>query len=95
MSTLVVLRRLLDIDAIDRGVFDAAYAQELRLIERAKGGGGDFYRTLRARVGKRFGQALTDSTLAGRTSFSECFRLLAIHKSATLHDFATSLATEP
>lgn len=95
VSTLVVLRRLLDIGSIDQDVFDAAYVQELRRIERTNASGGDFHPTLRTRVGRRFGQALADSTLAGRTSFSECFRLLGIRKSSTLHKFAKSLATEP
>ena len=92
VSTLVVLRRILDIGAIDRGEFDLAYRRELdRILSVATAGGGNFHPTLKTRVGQRFGRALVASTLGGRTSFSESFRLLGIRKPATLHEFAASL----
>ena len=94
VSTLVVLRRLRDIAAIDQDTFERAYAAQLGRIATMPNGGGNFHATLRVRVGTRFGKALTDSTLAGRTSFSECFHLLGIRKSSTLRTFATSLARE-
>ena len=92
VSSLVVLCRLLDVDAISRDAFEAAYASELRRFASAARGGGDFHPTLKMRVGKRFGQALVDSTLAGRTSFAECYGLLGIRKSATLRKFAAHVA---
>ena len=92
VSSLVVLRRIFDIGAIDRGEFDLAYRQELdRIPSVATAGGGNFHPTLRTRVGQRFGRALVASTLGGRTSFSESFRLLGIKKTATLREFAASL----
>ena len=92
VSSLVVLRRIFDIGAIDRGEFDLAYRQELeRILSVASAGGGNFHPTLKTRVGQRFGRALVASTLGGRTSFSESFRLLGIRKPATLHEFAASL----
>ncbi len=92
VSTLVVLRRILDIGAIDRGEFDLAYRRELdRILSVATATGGNFHPTLKTRVGQRFGRALVASTLGGRTSFSESFRLLGIRKPATLHEFAASL----
>ena len=92
VSSLVVLRRISDIGAIDRGEFDLAYRGELdRILSMARPGGGNFHPTLKMRVGPRFGRALVASTLAGRTSFSESFRLLGIRKPATLHEFAASL----
>ena len=92
VSSLVVLRRIFDIGAIDRGEFDLAYRREVgRILSMATTGGGNFHPTLKTRVGQRFGRALVASTLGGRTSFSESFRLLGIRKPATLHQFAASL----
>ncbi len=92
VSTLVVLRRLHDVGALDREELGSAYGRELdriRNIEPASG--GSFHPTLKARVGRRFGGALVTSTLGGRTSFSESFRLLGIRKVSTLRAFSASL----
>ena len=95
VSTLVVLRRISDIGGLDRDAFALAYRRELdRLRSLAPAGGGNFYPTLRTRVGRRFGQALVTCTLGGRTSFSESFRLLGIKKTSTLRDFGASLELE-
>jgi Zn-dependent peptidase ImmA (M78 family) len=55
VSTLVILRRLLDAGAISRVQFDRTYAEELgKLTARPRSRGGDFYLTHRgnARKGK-------------------------------------------
>ncbi len=92
VSTLVVLRRLHDGGVLDRDALGSAYAQELdRIGNIEKTSGGSFHPTLKARVGGRFGGAIVTSTLGGRTSFSESFRLLGIKKASTLRAFATSL----
>ena len=92
VSTLVVLRRIFDIGALDRGTLASAYRRELnRLGAMPARSGGSFHPTLKARVGRRFGHALVSSTMGGRTSFSESFRLLGIRKSSTFRGFATSL----
>ncbi len=92
VSTLVVLRRVFDAGELDRVDFMSAYRRELvRLRRMPRSGGGAFHKTLRTRVGHRFGLALAISTLGGRTSFSESFRLLGIRKTSTLRDFAASL----
>ena len=93
VSTLVVLRRVFDLGALDREAFEAAYRDELDHLATVSQGGGNFHPTLRQRVGRRFGKALVDSTLAGRTSFAESFRLLGIKKSSTLRNFAASFET--
>ncbi|MCY3767491.1 MAG: ImmA/IrrE family metallo-endopeptidase [Gemmatimonadetes bacterium] len=92
VSTLVVLRRLHDVDVLDREELGSAYGREMdriRTIEPKSG--GSFHPTLKARVGRRFGDAIVTSTLGGRTSFSESFRLLGIKKASTLRAFAASL----
>ena len=94
VSSLVILRRLLDAGNIDRAVFFAAYRAELarlREIEASGTGGGDFYRTTAARVSKRFARALVESTLEGRTLFRDAFHMLGIAKTSTFNEFGRSL----
>jgi Zn-dependent peptidase ImmA (M78 family) len=92
VSTLVILRRLLDAGLLDQTAFRRAYAVELqRLAELRQGSGGDFYRTTTARVSRRFGRALVESTLEGRTLYLEAFRMLGISKTSTFNEFARRL----
>ena len=88
VSTLVILRRLLDADWLTRERFDAAWRQEnecLRKLVQA-GGGGDFYRTTVARVGRRFARALVVSTLEGQTLYRDAFRMLGVRKIETFNN---------
>jgi Zn-dependent peptidase ImmA (M78 family) len=94
VSSLVILRRLLDAGRIDRATFFAAYGAELarlREIEARGTGGGDFYRTTAARVSKRFARALVESTLEGRTLYRDAFHMLGIAKTSTFNEFGRSL----
>ena len=92
VSTLVLLRRIHDLGALGDAAFRSAYQAELaRLLALAGTRGGNFFPTLRTRVGRRFGHALVTSTLGGRTSFSESYRLLGIKTPAALQGFADSL----
>jgi len=92
VSTLVVLRRIFDAGGLSRAELWAAYDEELaRLREIPGGSGGNFYLSLPARVSKRFARALVVSTLEGRTSFTESFRLLGVRKMATFQELSHSL----
>ena len=92
VSTLVVLRRMHDAGGLTRRQLWKAYEAELeRLRALPKGSGGDFYLTLGARASKRFARALVVSTLEGRSSFTEAFRLLGFKKMATFRDLGNSL----
>jgi len=92
VSTLVILRRLLDARRLDREAFDRAYAEELeRLTGKGKATGGDFYLTTAARVSRRFARALMESTLEGRTLYRDAFRMLGIAKVETFHELGRSL----
>ena len=89
VSTLVILRRLLDADAIPRDMFRTAWERErerLRaLADAASSGGGDFYRTTLSRVGKRFARALVESTLEGQTLYRDAFRMLGVQKTESFN----------
>lgn len=94
VSTLVILRRLLDAGVLSRGDFFNAYRDELdrlRSLDAGGSGGGDFYRTTTARVSKRFARALVESTLEGRTLYRDAFRMLGIAKTSTFNEFGRSL----
>ena len=95
VSTLVILRRIHDAGRLARDELWAAYDTELaRLRAMPKSSGGDFYLTLGARVSKRFARALVVSTLEGRTSFTETFRMLGVKKMATFNELGRSLGVE-
>ncbi len=89
VSTLVILRRLLDAGALDRRAFDRAWAAErtrLRELARSGAGGGDFYRTTLSRVSRRFARALVESTLEGQTLYRDAFRMLGVKKTETFNN---------
>jgi Zn-dependent peptidase ImmA (M78 family) len=92
VSTLVILRRMHDAGGLTREQMWEAYEAELeRLGDIPRGSGGDFYLTLGARASKTFARALVTSTLEGRTSFTEAFRLLGFKKMATFREVGRSL----
>ena len=92
VSTLVALRRIYDAGSLAADAYGAAYRAELeRLRSLPQGSGGDFYRTHGSRVGKRFARAVIASTLEGRSSFTEAFRLLGFRKMATFRKLGESL----
>lgn len=92
VSTLVILRRIHDAGGLTRDELWRAYRGELgRLQEIQRAGGGDFYLTLGARVGKRFARALVASTLEGQTLHRDAFRLLGFSKLSTFRELAHGL----
>ena len=90
VSSLVIIRRLLDIGHIDRDTFDDAWESEMvRFRLKSKpGSGGDFYRTTLVRVGKRFARTLFESTLEGKTLYRDAYKMLGISKAETFHNLA-------
>lgn len=88
VSSLVMLRRLLDAGWLNRAAFDVAWATErarLRALAERGGGGGDFYRTTLSRVSRRFARALVESTLEGQTLYRDAFRMLGVAKTETFN----------
>ncbi len=94
VSTLVALRRLFDAGLIEQTTLSRCYRAELdriSAIEANKNSGGDFYRTLGARIGKRFARAVLANTLEGHTLFRDAFRLLGVRKTSTFFEAAREL----
>jgi len=86
VSTLVVLRRMNDVRGFDRSWFWPVYqAEEQRLmgIVANRSGGGDYYNTTTARISRRFTRAIVTSTLEGRSTFTEAFRLVGCRRMST------------
>jgi len=97
VSTLVLLRRFHDIGHLPREQMWALYRAEVARFQsrRSKGsGGGDFYRTQRIRVGKRFTRAVIESTWEGRSSFTEANQLLNVKKKETMLRLAAEVGLE-
>jgi Zn-dependent peptidase ImmA (M78 family) len=87
VSTLVILRRIHDAGGLNRTQMWQAYKDELQRLQKMPGGGGgDFYLTQIARVGRRFAQALVISTLEGQTLYSDAFHLLGFSKMETFQN---------
>lgn len=91
VSTLVILRRIHDTGGMRREAFEAAYSEELARLRQLQSNGGRYQRNVMSRAGRRFARALVVSTLEGRTSFTESFRLLDIKKLSVFRDVAQSL----
>lgn len=92
VSSLVILRRLYDIEVLTRTEFNETYESILRKLRALpKGKGGDFYLTQAARVSKRFARGLVVSTLEGQTLYRDAFRLLGIRNHETFHELAHNL----
>lgn len=92
VSTLVVLRRMHDAGSLTGDAYWRAYNYEVERLQELPGGsGGNFYLTLGARVSKRFARAVVSSTLEGRSSFTEAFRLLGFKKMSTFKELSNSL----
>jgi hypothetical protein len=91
VSTLVVFLRAYDAGYLPRDEFQRLYDDEAKKLTKLSGGGGDFYLTQTSRLGKRFPKALVESTLEGRTSFREAFRLLGFKKMETFQELAKHL----
>ena len=89
VSTLVILRRLLDAGQLDQASFEELWDQEckrLRQVAQKGSSGGDFYRTTIARVSPRFARALISSTLEGQTLFRDACRMLGVAKTETFNN---------
>jgi Zn-dependent peptidase ImmA (M78 family) len=94
VSTLVILRRLLDAGMITSSEFQTAYVVAKQFYKDKKdrkpdeGGGGNFYNTFPRGASKRLIRALYHDSLGGNTSYGEALQLLGIGKVSTFRELA-------
>lgn len=86
VSTLVVLRRLHDVELLGWDDYRALYRDELARVkefarkEKEGPGGGNFYKTQPLRLGRRFARAVVADARSGGTAYGEAYRLLGTAK---------------
>lgn len=91
VSTLVILRRIYDLELISQSEYRQLYKDELSKLtklKRRQKSGGNFYNTLGVRMSKKFVRALVGSTLEGQTLFKDAFHMLSIKKYQTFCEVA-------
>lgn len=94
VSTQVVLVRMREANVLNWDqLMDELQVERDRIAKIVKeaGAGGNFYNTKPVQVGKRFARELIASTLEGRTTYSEAFRLLNIKKTGTFEGLGQQL----
>lgn len=95
VSTLVVLRRLVDVGLIDEDEYWSRFSEEsARVREAARGvrrSGGNFYRTQPLRLGRRFARAVVSDARSGGTTYGDAYRLLGTSKAETFRRLADEL----
>ena len=95
VSTQVILARVREFGAIDWDEFMLERDIERTRIESLDRGrsalAGNYYATKPVQVGKRFTRDLIASTLEGRTTYTEAFRLLGVKKVSTIEGLGRSL----
>ena len=92
VSTLVILRRLMDAKYISHRQFQIKYDAEVeRLTKLQRPGGGNFYLTQAARLSRRFARAVVTSTLEGQTLYRDAFQMLGIKKEQTFRTLGAEL----
>lgn len=81
VSTLVVARRLLDLEYITRDAFfDFYHAWQGREDPQSPSrSGGDFYANQNLRIGRRFGETVIRAAKEGRLLYSEAYHLTGLY----------------
>jgi Zn-dependent peptidase ImmA (M78 family) len=94
VSTLVVLRRLVDKRLLGWHDFEGAFKAELKRVKALaarSGDGGDFYNTTPYRVSRRFARAIITDALEGETLYRDAYRLLGVRTHQTFQNLGEKL----
>ena len=94
VSTQVILGRIRETGALSWDEFMAELRIEqgrVAAIVTQRAGGGNYYTTKPVQVGKRFARELIASTLEGRTTYTQAFRLLGVKKTSTFEGLGQQL----
>lgn len=90
VSTLVIGRRARDLGYITREQYGTYYRRILKAFQDKDGGGGDYYRTAKAKNSTRFSRAVLTETMSGRMLLRDAGRLLGVQP-ANLKTYANKL----
>ncbi|MNF38726.1 hypothetical protein D3C85_752270 [compost metagenome] len=90
VSTLVIGRRARDLGYISSEQYGTYYRRILKAFQDKDGGGGDYYRTAKAKNSTRFSRAVLTETLSGRMLLRDAGRLLGVQP-ANLKTYANKL----
>ncbi|WP_420623172.1 ImmA/IrrE family metallo-endopeptidase [Candidatus Poriferisodalis sp.] len=94
VSTQVILARIREAGRLSWDQFMAELRFERAQVAEVaaeRGSGGNYYNTKPVQVGKRFARELIASTLEGRTTYTEAFRLLDVKKTSTFEGLGHQL----
>lgn len=78
VSTLVIMRRALDLGFVDRDAYWRQYQAEVAAFKSKEGGQGNFYRNASAKNSKLFARAVLSETLSGRLLLRDAGQLLGV-----------------
>ena len=96
VSNLVILRRPHDAGAISLSKFKKQYEQAIKdWWQRKSGTGGDFYRTRRLKLGRRFACAVIRSAQKGQTLYRDAYHLLGVKSDTQLRRLANEVEATP
>jgi Zn-dependent peptidase ImmA (M78 family) len=93
VSTQVILGRVRELGHLGWDNYLALLRREQERVAEFVGGGsgGNFYNTKPVQMSKRFARELIASTLEGRTSYKDAFRLLNVKKQSTFDNLGARL----
>jgi Zn-dependent peptidase ImmA (M78 family) len=92
VSTMVVMRRALDLGLLTRDTYNEFYLAELQRYRQAEKKGGSFYRNAGSKNSTRFAKAVVAEAFSGRMLLRDAGKLLGIQP-AMIRTFAEQLGT--
>ncbi|WP_166362011.1 XRE family transcriptional regulator [Pseudomonas akapageensis] len=93
VSTLVIGHRARDLGYISNDQYGLYYRQILRAFQDKDGGGGDYYRTAKAKNSARLSRAVVTEAMSGQMLLRDAGRLLGVQP-ANLKTYANKLTDE-
>ncbi len=91
VSRIVLLKSAYDTSLISTEIYSAIYEQEVQRFRSIKQSGGNSINNVAPRASRRFAESIIVSTLEGRTSFTDCFRMLGISSHSTFEKVSEKL----
>jgi Zn-dependent peptidase ImmA (M78 family) len=92
VSSMVVMRRALDLGLLSRDAYNDFYLAELQRYRQAEKQGGSFYRNAGSKNSTRFAKAVVAEAFSGRMLLRDAGKLLGVQP-AKIRTFAEQLGT--